>query len=1070
MEKRTFLSPDVQFDSEIEFCVPSWTRHRKYVSWKHWFTTKFLVGRHADKEQRTACYKLFEMGHYAGAVILEIGLRHPSRSELAIQAAVNADWPVQYYAVETNTSSIVDNHAKFKNKRLDDKAVHFRGTLAEFRNFLPVTPTMVVINDKDDTEGLLSHLALFLASGTPVLVHNWFKNRADLRQFPGSNSFEVCGRFSESILLRCVGGGAEHALAFSSEDFELARQRFSVDADGQLIQNRGFYSSAHNRRQRSDKKWPFKSDATPYPATLPDGSAWPKISIVTPSFNQGEFIEETIASVLNQRYPNLEYIVVDAESTDQTPEVLDRYSKQIDHIVREPDNGQSDAINKGMSLATGELLMWLNSDDMLPPGTLFASAMAFWKNSCDMVAGAVQLIDHGEVASEHLTSCESGPLQLGELLDLDKNWLAGRFFYQPEVMYTRDLWERAGGFVNADLYYSMDYELWLRFAIAGANLHVIGRPTAMFRVHDQQKTTGDYEPELRTVNRRFQEKYGFPNANENEPKPKDYKVTFVNDSGARYGAGIAHGRLRDAIAAAGHQTQFVAAKVADEDQPKTETQLFEEVEASQPDLVVVGNLHNAAMGMSLVDQLADTWPTCMVMHDLWLATGRCLYHGDCEKFKSSCDATCPSAMEYPALQPEQIQTAFETKLNVINRPRNLVVAANSKWTQKSAEQSAITGKGAIQVLKLGFPIDVFKPRDMSVCRELLGLPHDAFLVLFSSVNVSENRKGVRHLFEALNRLQLENLVPVCMGHMRGAADLYPGTISLGYIDDPHQAALAYAAADIFVGPSLEEAFGQVFIEAAACGTPSVGYPVGGVVEAIQDGVTGKIAKETTPAALADAILHLYSDDQYRKQLSVWGRIAIENEWSYRSSYHRFNNVLRNVANQFGFQPPAKIDFDPTKTDGITRGRRRRLGILEKTQTQLQTGTGFANEERLQLSDGTVCRARWAVGLACHLNICVDSNGPLSVWAECLNPVQFQRMTVYCNDVVENSIDLQAKQDFLNPETICLLPELGPGEYQVRVEFSNTVREQDGSRELSMLFANLRMEEKKQLKIRSQRAA
>ena len=105
-------------------------------------------------------------------------------------------------------------------------------------------------------------------------------------------------------------------------------------------------------------------------------------------------------------------------------------------------------------------------------------------------------------------------------------------------MFTRDLWERAGGYVDENLYYSMDHELWLRFAIAGANIHVVGRPTVMYRVHDQQKTHDDYRPELRTVNRRYIEKYGGPDPHKSPLQPKKYRVTFVNDVGTRYGAGI----------------------------------------------------------------------------------------------------------------------------------------------------------------------------------------------------------------------------------------------------------------------------------------------------------------------------------------------------------------------------------------------------------------------------------------------------------------------------------------------------------------------------------------------------
>lgn len=102
----------------------------------------------------------------------------------------------------------------------------------------------------------------------------------------------------------------------------------------------------------------------------PNGVEYPKITLVTPSFNQGEFIEETIRSVLLQNYPNLEYIIIDGGSTDDTVAIIKKYEKYISYWISEKDKGQSEAINKGLKIATGEIFNWLNSDDYYAPGTL----------------------------------------------------------------------------------------------------------------------------------------------------------------------------------------------------------------------------------------------------------------------------------------------------------------------------------------------------------------------------------------------------------------------------------------------------------------------------------------------------------------------------------------------------------------------------------------------------------------------------------------------------------------------------------------------------------------------------
>ena len=1023
MDERTFISPNVRSESDIEFCLPSWERKRKYVSWNHWFITK-SASRKRHKDQKTSRFKLFEIAHYAGAVILEVGLQGQSNSAVSVQASRDAGWEPQYFAIESNVASIDRIHRKFLRKRIEDNAVFFHGALSGFRNAIPIVPSMVIVNQRDSLDGILSHLALFLAQGTPVYLQDWFQGEPDLPPW-SSDAYQNFGRFGDSVLLLAKSAGSSSSIGFTEDEFDVVQKSFCFGRK-RLNQNLGKRPVTEaSVACRSDKKWPFRKDPTSYPDTLPDGSAWPKISIVTPTYNQGQFIEETINSVIHQNYPNLEYIVVDGGSTDQTPDILKRYSDSFAKLISEPDDGQSHAINKGMAEATGEILTWLNSDDLLAPGTLYSMAMAFWKSRADMVVGTVQFLQDGQIVGEHLTSCPNGALQLSELLDLENNWLEGRFFYQPELMFTRDLWERAGGYVDEDLYYSMDHELWLRFAIAGANLHVIGRPTVIYRVHDEQKTNDDYRPELKSVNRRYIEKFGAPDSR-NRLQPKKYRVVFVNDVGARYGAGIAHGRLKDSMVAAGHYATLVCSQSEADANPKTADEIYQEVASNNPDLVVFGNLHNSPLDMGLVDRVSERWPTVFVMHDLWLATGRCIYSGSCGKFQSNCDSSCPTAGEYPAMNPEQIESAFRRKLNVISNPRKLVVMANSESTADVAESSAITNKAVLKTLKYGFPTHIFKRRDQSVCREVLGLPQDAFIVLFASVNVSEERKGVRHLFEALNRLQLDNLLPVCIGYSADASDLYPGTITLGYIDDPYQNAMIYSAADVFVGPSLEEAFGQVFVEAAACGTPAIGYPVGGVPEAIVDGVTGRIAKEVHPAALAREISNLYFDEEYRKNLSVWGRIEVENEWSYRSAYHQFNNLLREVPEHIGFLPPTKISFDPAKTHGIVSGRGRQFGILEKTGSYVLHGTGFTEEEYLELLDGSRRKVRWSVGGSSQLTVQVDGDASHQVIAQCLNPLPEQTIDVFCNGSKINSVAIQAKQNFLDPVDICLVPELCPG--------------------------------------------
>src|SRR5437762_483466 len=137
--------------------------------------------------------------------------------------------------------------------------------------------------------------------------------------------------------------------------------------------------------------WPWMERQTEMSAPA---KQWPRITIVTPSFNQAQFLEETIRSVLLQGYPNLEYIVMDGGSTDGSAEILEKYSPWIDHWVSEKDNGQADAIYRGFERATGEIIGWVNSDDLLLPGALAAHAEYFLRHhQAQLVMGGCLWID-----------------------------------------------------------------------------------------------------------------------------------------------------------------------------------------------------------------------------------------------------------------------------------------------------------------------------------------------------------------------------------------------------------------------------------------------------------------------------------------------------------------------------------------------------------------------------------------------------------------------------------------------------------------------------------------------------
>jgi glycosyltransferase involved in cell wall biosynthesis len=205
-----------------------------------------------------------------------------------------------------------------------------------------------------------------------------------------------------------------------------------------------------------------------------------KVSIVTPSYNQGQFIQETIESVLNQTYPNIEYIVVDGGSNDETHQILEKYKSSIDKIIIEPDNGQSDAINKGFRIATGELIGWLNSDDILLPHTveLLIDSYNTHPDAVIFYGDVIVINNEGEIIR---TLKPSQCLTYRQLV----NGIG--MMVQPGSFYRWDIVNKVN-MLLPEFYFMMDRDLWLRMLRYGEGIH-IGKPVAKFRIHTSSKSS-----------------------------------------------------------------------------------------------------------------------------------------------------------------------------------------------------------------------------------------------------------------------------------------------------------------------------------------------------------------------------------------------------------------------------------------------------------------------------------------------------------------------------------------------------------------------------------------------------
>lgn len=212
---------------------------------------------------------------------------------------------------------------------------------------------------------------------------------------------------------------------------------------------------------------------------MPNSSSYPKISIVTPSFNQGQYIEETILSVLNQNYPNLEYIIIDGGSTDNSIDIIKKYEKQLAYWISEKDSGQSEAINKGILKTTGEIFNWLNSDDFLAPRTLFLVAEHFKTSHTTVVCGKANHFGNG-------AAYVSPP---STYFNTQNNEAFVPRINQPATFFKMNVVKQLG-LLKTHFHYCMDLEWWMKYLFLHGHQQISFTEEVLvnFREHEGSKT------------------------------------------------------------------------------------------------------------------------------------------------------------------------------------------------------------------------------------------------------------------------------------------------------------------------------------------------------------------------------------------------------------------------------------------------------------------------------------------------------------------------------------------------------------------------------------------------------
>jgi len=276
----------------------------------------------------------------------------------------------------------------------------------------------------------------------------------------------------------------------------------------------------------------------------------------------------------------------------------------------------------------------------------------------------------------------------------------------------------------------------------------------------------------------------------------------------------------------------------------------------RPDIINLHNLHSGTChGWSpeIASLCHDFAPVVWTLHDMWSFTGRCAFSYDCRQFERGCGVTCPTAHEYPMLPPEAIGPAWAQRHALYDRLHHFALATHSRWLADEAQRGLWNGHH-VQVVPATLPLDVYRPVGRARARQALGLDTGGPVLLTAAHDLSERRKGGAILPQVWPLVTRRPLTLLTMGQGE-----VPGTgpdirvVPCGWVEEARRRALLYNAADLVLHPAPVDNYPNVVMEALACGTPALGFAVGGVPELIVPDQTGWLAEEKTPEAFAKAL-------------------------------------------------------------------------------------------------------------------------------------------------------------------------------------------------------------------------
>jgi glycosyltransferase involved in cell wall biosynthesis len=302
------------------------------------------------------------------------------------------------------------------------------------------------------------------------------------------------------------------------------------------------------------------------------------------------------------------------------------------------------------------------------------------------------------------------------------------------------------------------------------------------------------------------------------------------------------------------------------------------------DVVHFHGIHSGFLSYLALPALTRHKPTVFGMQDLWALTGHCAFPYDCERWRIGC-GRCPYPDTPPVIQRDATYIEWRLKKWAYSRSKLTIVALSQRHAEYARQ--GLLGRFQIHIIPNGVDTDTFRPQDRNRCRSALDIPLDRHVMMFAAIALNEQRKGGDLLIKALRQLPesiRSNLVLLLVGGnaatVREAVDIQ--TIELGVVNQPEKMVTAYCASDLFVSPTRAETFSLVIAEAMSCGVPFVAFNIGGVLDLVEPGSAGYLARPEDPADFAKGILDLLSDESQRRALGKNARSIALSEYSASS--------------------------------------------------------------------------------------------------------------------------------------------------------------------------------------------